>query len=194
MLQEQMSNMQTALDHQAQAATPPTTNTSSAQNWQNQHNQGRQRNFQQQNIQNQQNRSGNGGTGTRRRNNNRGNQQNWQNNRNTNNNKNNNWSQNNWAQNNNRFQGNNNPPPHIPSFNQFGPNQQSVQWTPPNQQQQQQFTGGNPWNNHPFQQMYCYTHGGCNHASCNCETPVNGHQTNATFENMMGGNPKNCNA
>ena len=94
-LQEQMANMQTVLDHQAQAVTPPTVNTGGSQFFQNQPNQGGQQNFQQQIFQNRNNQNGNGNMNTRRGRNNCGNQQNWQNNRNPNNN--NNWSQNNWT-------------------------------------------------------------------------------------------------
>ena len=69
--------MYSALDHQPQAVTPPTTNISGSHNFQNQQNQDVQQNFQRQNFQTQQNQSGNKGIRTRRCRNNHGNQENW---------------------------------------------------------------------------------------------------------------------
>jgi hypothetical protein len=39
---------------------------------------------------------------------------------------------------------------------------------------------------------YCWTHGACAHDSCACRTPGQGHQTAATFANMMGGSTHGC--
>ena len=39
---------------------------------------------------------------------------------------------------------------------------------------------------------YCHSHGSCAHASNECNTPAPGHQTAATFANMMGGSTTRC--
>jgi hypothetical protein len=39
---------------------------------------------------------------------------------------------------------------------------------------------------------YCWTHGACAHASNACNTPVNGHQNLATFDNMLNGSTNGC--
>ena len=39
---------------------------------------------------------------------------------------------------------------------------------------------------------YCWTHGACVHNSASCRTPASGHQTTATFSNMMGGSTNRC--
>ena len=39
---------------------------------------------------------------------------------------------------------------------------------------------------------YCHTHGSCAHPSSACETPAEGHQSDATFSNMMGGSTNRC--
>jgi hypothetical protein len=41
--------------------------------------------------------------------------------------------------------------------------------------------------------IYCWSHGGCGHTSSDCQTPLPGHQPNATFENKMGGSTHRCN-
>ena len=43
----------------------------------------------------------------------------------------------------------------------------------------------------PNQCKYCWTHGLCNHFSCDCRTKADGHQDGATKENRMGGSVKN---
>ena len=40
---------------------------------------------------------------------------------------------------------------------------------------------------------YCWTHGMCFHTSQTCNTPAEGHQVEATYQNRMGGNHRNCN-
>jgi methyl-accepting chemotaxis protein len=40
--------------------------------------------------------------------------------------------------------------------------------------------------------IYCWTHGGCGHASAACLAKLNGHQDGATFQNKLGGNTRNC--
>ncbi len=37
---------------------------------------------------------------------------------------------------------------------------------------------------------YCWTHGACAHGSAACHSPATGHQTTATFQNMMGGSTR----
>ena len=39
---------------------------------------------------------------------------------------------------------------------------------------------------------YCWTHGACGHDSPNCNRQAIGHQTNATFENKLGGSKAHC--
>ena len=39
---------------------------------------------------------------------------------------------------------------------------------------------------------YCWTHGLCNHNGNECRGPADGHKPEATFENRMGGNNRNC--
>ena len=40
--------------------------------------------------------------------------------------------------------------------------------------------------------LYCWTHGGCNHLSKDCKRRARGHKTNATFENRLGGSAAYC--
>jgi hypothetical protein len=40
--------------------------------------------------------------------------------------------------------------------------------------------------------IYCWTHGGCGHASAVCMSKLDGHQDNATFQNKLGGSTRNC--
>jgi len=40
--------------------------------------------------------------------------------------------------------------------------------------------------------QHCFTHGNCAHNSAECETQGPGHQTEATFTNMMGSSTENC--
>jgi hypothetical protein len=40
--------------------------------------------------------------------------------------------------------------------------------------------------------MYCWTHGACAHTGADCNTPSTGHQTSATFDNMLGGSATGC--
>ena len=40
--------------------------------------------------------------------------------------------------------------------------------------------------------MYCWTHGNCAHAGCDCKTPGVGHIEGATYANMQGGSTYNC--
>jgi hypothetical protein len=42
------------------------------------------------------------------------------------------------------------------------------------------------------QQLYCWTHGSCAHASSGCRTQAFGHQPTATFANMMNGSNHGC--
>jgi type II secretory pathway component PulJ len=51
---------------------------------------------------------------------------------------------------------------------------------------------GRNTNRHRNTAIYCWSHGGCGHASTDCQAKRNGHQTAATFENKMGGNTRNC--
>ena len=66
-------------------------------------------------------------------------------------------------------------------------------------------TGGRGYGNHRNQRrfynnghqqnqrsQYCWTHGSCGHNSSNCQTPSEGHQRNASYNNRMGGNNRNC--
>ena len=39
---------------------------------------------------------------------------------------------------------------------------------------------------------YCWTHGNCYHNSGTCNSPAQGHQQAATFQNRLGGNHRNC--
>jgi hypothetical protein len=39
--------------------------------------------------------------------------------------------------------------------------------------------------------LYCWSHGACAHGSAECNTPLTGHVTTATFHNMQGGSTKN---
>jgi hypothetical protein len=39
---------------------------------------------------------------------------------------------------------------------------------------------------------YCHTHGACAHSSSNCNTPAQGHQNLATFNNMLNGSHDGC--
>jgi hypothetical protein len=39
---------------------------------------------------------------------------------------------------------------------------------------------------------YCWSHGACAHTGADCNTPATGHQTAATFTNMMGGSTNGC--
>ena len=41
-------------------------------------------------------------------------------------------------------------------------------------------------------QKYCWSHGACAHTGAECNTPATGHQTLATFANMMNGSTNNC--
>ena len=43
----------------------------------------------------------------------------------------------------------------------------------------------------PNQSKYCWTHGLCSHTGAECRTPAEGHITNATLQNQMGGSTKN---
>eukprot|EP00957_Ditylum_brightwellii_P031033 2351862-Ditylum_brightwellii.AAC.1 len=54
------------------------------------------------------------------------------------------------------------------------------------QQQQQQYQY------QPITNKYCWTHGGCNHFGPKCHTPAQGHRSDATFQNKMGGSTTNC--
>ena len=40
--------------------------------------------------------------------------------------------------------------------------------------------------------LYCWTHGACAHTGTECNTPATGHQTSATFDNMLGGSTTGC--
>ena len=40
--------------------------------------------------------------------------------------------------------------------------------------------------------LYCWTHGGCNHLSKDCKRRARGHKTEATFENRLGGSAAYC--
>jgi hypothetical protein len=53
----------------------------------------------------------------------------------------------------------------------------------------QEGRGGNRQRN---TSIYCWTHGGCGHTGASCMTKADGHQDNATFQNKMGGNARNC--
>ena len=39
---------------------------------------------------------------------------------------------------------------------------------------------------------YCWTHGACAHTGATCNTPSDGHQVTATFNNMLGGSTSGC--
>ena len=39
---------------------------------------------------------------------------------------------------------------------------------------------------------YCWKHGNCYHNSGTCSNPSHGHQQAATFQNLLGGNDRNC--
>jgi hypothetical protein len=39
--------------------------------------------------------------------------------------------------------------------------------------------------------QYCWSHGACAHSSAECNSPQDGHQTTATFQNMQGGSTNN---
>ena len=39
---------------------------------------------------------------------------------------------------------------------------------------------------------YCWTHGACAHGSNECKSPTDGHKSEATFENKMGGSSAYC--
>ena len=43
----------------------------------------------------------------------------------------------------------------------------------------------------PGPRQYCWTHGACAHNSSECNSPLDGHQTTATFNNMQGGSTNN---
>ena len=141
----------------------------------------------------------------------RGNSRNNNNNNNNNNGNSNNGNQFGYGQNNYQ-QTFNGPPPGFPPHqmpNQYtgfvhpsNYNQQPLprqQFQMPSQnnqllyQNQQNFTGNPYLANQQFRnpQEYCWTHGLCAHAGCNCRTPAEGHQPNATRENRMGGSNKN---
>jgi hypothetical protein len=47
-------------------------------------------------------------------------------------------------------------------------------------------------NNRSQTRLYCWSHGACAHASPDCNRPATGHQTTATFENMMAGSKNGC--
>jgi hypothetical protein len=47
---------------------------------------------------------------------------------------------------------------------------------------------GNP----PSARLYCWSHGSCAHCSNDCERRAPGHQTMATFANMMEGSKNGC--
>jgi hypothetical protein len=51
---------------------------------------------------------------------------------------------------------------------------------------------GNGNNRQRNSSIYCWSHGGCGHSSADCLDKHNGHQNNATFDNMMGGNTRRC--
>ena len=53
-------------------------------------------------------------------------------------------------------------------------------------------TGGRGRNTAPAARAYCWSHGVCAHSSSQCNNPLPGHQTSATFANMQGGNTSNC--
>jgi hypothetical protein len=112
----------------------------------------------------------NGGGGGRRRNR--------RNNNNNNNNSTSNNQQNNNANNNTTNNANNN-------------NGQQHAWNVPLPQ-----SGGNSSSNNGPPQgpppHYCWTHGACYHTSANCHNPAQGHQANATLQNRMNGNNRNC--
>ena len=40
--------------------------------------------------------------------------------------------------------------------------------------------------------LYCWSHGACAHTSVDCNRPATGHQTTATFSNMMEGSKNGC--
>ena len=40
--------------------------------------------------------------------------------------------------------------------------------------------------------LYCWTHGACNHGSKDCKNPRDGHKAEATFENRMNGSSYFC--
>lgn len=44
----------------------------------------------------------------------------------------------------------------------------------------------------PSPRQYCWSHGACAHSSADCNTRQPGHQTTATFDNMMAGSTTNC--
>jgi hypothetical protein len=44
----------------------------------------------------------------------------------------------------------------------------------------------------PSPRQYCWSHGACAHSSADCNTRLPGHQTSATFDNMMAGSTTNC--
>ena len=39
--------------------------------------------------------------------------------------------------------------------------------------------------------QYCWSHGACAHSSSECNSPHDGHQSTATFQNMQGGSTNN---
>ena len=39
---------------------------------------------------------------------------------------------------------------------------------------------------------YCWTHGACAHDSSECQSPAEGHKSEATFDNKMGGSSAYC--
>jgi hypothetical protein len=53
-------------------------------------------------------------------------------------------------------------------------------------------SGGRGRNTAPAARAYCWSHGACAHPSSQCNNPLPGHQTSATFANMQGGNTSNC--
>ena len=65
------------------------------------------------------------------------------------------------------------------SHHQFG-NQSYNRWQP----------SGGYQGNRRRNQHYSWTHSMCNHQSAACQTPMEGHQKDATQANRMGGNPR----
>jgi hypothetical protein len=43
----------------------------------------------------------------------------------------------------------------------------------------------------PGPRQYCWSHGACAHSSAECNSPLDGHKTTATFQNMQGGSTNN---
>ena len=53
-------------------------------------------------------------------------------------------------------------------------------------------SGRNPSNRANYTRKYCWTHGACAHSGAECNTAATGHNSQATFTNMMDGSTQNC--